>query len=185
LVPVSRLFRNREFYRSKKGGGMASQLVFDDFRMVIEAIADLICCHGQSTDDDGQLRLQLIERGFELDLIRAAEEWCDRAQASGSLMDILGTFAPASSNHRVYSPLERVSVSDEVWSAIEACRIRGVITIDMAERLLESAREIDTRDWDDEDVRAFLLDACIANGLPSNQPKIERALQGDFRTYYC
>ena len=164
---------------------MENKLTFDDFRGVIEAIADLILCHGQSLEDDGLLRQQLVDRGFEMELVRAAEDWCEMAEASGSLIDILSVFAPASSNQRVYSPLERISVSDEIWSAIEACRIRGVITIDMAERLLESVREIDTRDWDDEDVRAFLLDACIANGLPTNQMKLDRALQGAFNSYYC
>ena len=164
---------------------MAVKLNFDDFRVVVEAIADLVCCHGQSFEDDGILRHQLVDRGFELELICAAENWCEMAEASGSLIDILSVFAPASSNHRIYSPLERLAVSDEIWSAIEACRIRGVISIDMAERMLESVRELDTRDWDDEDVRTFLLEACIAHGLPTNQMKLERALQGDFRSYYC
>ena len=164
---------------------MAVKLNFDDFRVVVEAIADLVCCHGQSFEDDGLLRHQLIDRGFEMELIRAAEDWCEMAESSGSLLDILSVFAPASSNHRIYSPLERLAVSDEIWSAIEECRIRGVISIDMAERMLESVREMDTRDWDDEDVRTFLLEACIAHGLPTNQMKLERALQGDFRSYYC
>ena len=164
---------------------MAVKLNFDDFRVVVEAIADLVCCHGQSFEDDGILRHQLVDRGFELELICAAENWCEMAEASGSLIDILSVFAPASSNHRIYSPLERLAVSDEIWSAIEACRMRGVISIDMAERMLESVRELDTRDWDDEDVRTFLLEACVAHGLPTNQMKLERALQGDFRSYYC
>jgi hypothetical protein len=44
---------------------------------------------------------------------------------------------------------------------------------------------MDTRDWDDEDVRAFILDACVANGLPASKAKMEQALSGDFKLYYC
>jgi hypothetical protein len=164
---------------------MADGLVFEDFRPVIESMADLICCHGQSIEDDGLLRVQLQERGFDLSLIRAAEDWCDKVQAAGSLVDVLSVFAPTGVGHRLSSPLERVSISDEVWQAIESCRNRGIITIDMAERLLEGVRAMDTRDWDDDDVRSFLYDACVANALPSSHSKIERALQGDFRDYYC
>ena len=164
---------------------MTDDLLFEDFRPVIEGMADLICCHGQSTEEDGLLRVQLQARGFDLDLIRAAEKWCDKVQAAGSLVDVLSLFVPAGVGPRLFSPLERVSISDEVWQSIESCRNRGIITLDMAERLLEGVRAMDTRDWDDEDVRSFLLDACAANSLPSSHSKIERALQGDFRDYYC
>jgi hypothetical protein len=164
---------------------MDVRIDFEEFRPVIVAMADLVCCHGFSTDDDGLLRTHLVERGFDLALIRAAENWCDAAQASGSLVDVLSAFAVSGSGHRVSSPLERVSVSDEVWNMIEDCRNRGIISTDMAERLLEGARAMDTRDWDDDDVRTFILDACIANGLPSSQNKMQQALDGNFKTYYC
>jgi hypothetical protein len=164
---------------------MGTRITFEDFRPIIVAMADLICCHGFSTDEDGLLRAHLLGRGFDLSLIRAAENWCDVAQASGSLVDVLSTFASSGSGPRVSNPLERVSVSDEVWRTIEECRNRGILSTDMAERLLEGARAMDTRDWDDEDVRAFILDACVANGLPASKAKMEQALSGDFKLYYC
>ena len=162
---------------------MARQVGFDKIRPIVEAIADLICCHGFSVEDDGLIRAHLLGLGFDLDQVRAAEDWCDIAQSTGSLLDVLSLFVPAGTGVRVFNPLERVAVSDEVWSVIEKCRSRGIITLDMAERLLEGARAMDTRDWSDEDVIAFLSDACSASTLPSSQPRIERALQGDFRNY--
>lgn len=163
---------------------MATAYVFEDFRPVIEAMADLIICHGFSAEEDGIIRAHLQARGFNLELIRAAENWCDQAQTGGSIIETLSMFAPKGAGLRIVSPLERIAVSDKVLSAIEKCRDRGIITVDMAERLLEGTRAMDTRDWDDEDVRAFVVDTCLANGLPSAQSKIERALQGDFRDYY-
>lgn len=164
---------------------MSAQIHFDIIRPVIEAIADLLCCHGMSSEDDGIIRNILTERGFDLELIRAAEGWCDRVQASESLVDILSVFVPTGNGARISSPLEKVSVSDDVWKIIENCRSRGVITVDMAERLLESARALDTRDWDDKDVRDFFVDACVANALPSTQAKLELAFQGNFKNLYC
>lgn len=164
---------------------MTATISFEHFRPVVESMADLLCCHGLSPDDDGLIRAHLQARGFELDLIRAAEDWCDKAQTAGSIVDLLSMFVPTGAGVRVSSPLERIAVSDQMLSAVEKCRDRGIISVDMAERLLEGTRAMDTRDWDDEDVRAFFVDACVANSLPSSQSKIERALQGDFRDYYC
>ena len=164
---------------------MTTVFVFEDFRPVIEAMADLLCCHGLSPEDDGLIRVHLLARGFDLDLIRSAELWCDKADAAGSIVDLLSMFVSTGEGIRVSNPLESIAVSDDMLSAIEKCRDRGIITVDMAERLLEGTRAMDTRDWDDEDVRAFFVDACVANSLPSSQAKLERALQGDFRDYYC
>jgi Protein of unknown function (DUF494) len=163
---------------------MDNYVSFEEFRAVIEAMADLVCCHGFSTEEDGLLRAHLLEKGFEIETIRQAEAWCDRAQATGSLVDVLSAFVPSGNGTRLSSPLERVSVSDEVWDAISHCRRTGVISTDLAERLLEGARAMDTRDWDDDDVREFILDACAANGVPSVVAKMERALSGDLKVRY-
>lgn len=162
---------------------MTQRYHFDDLRPVIEAIADLVCCHGFSTDDDGLIRGNLVSMGFDLELIRAAEAWCDIAQSNGSIMEVLSIFAPVGSGTRVYSPLEKVAISDDVWNVIESCRNRGLITTDMAERMLEGARAMDTRDWDDAEVLSFLVDACNSNQAPGSQPIIERAFQGTLRNY--
>lgn len=162
---------------------MLHRFQFDDIRPVIEVMADLVCCHGFDVAEDGLIRGILLSKGFDLDLIKAAEDWCDSAESTGSIMDVLATFAPVGQGTRVSNPLERVAVSEDVWKVIETCRNRGLITLDMAERMLEGARAMDTRDWDDEDVLNFLADACKANHSPSNRPMIEQALFGSLRNY--
>lgn len=162
---------------------MPQRYQFDEIRPVIEIMADLVCCHGVATEEDGLIRGILLGRGFDLELIKAAEDWCDSAQSTGSIMDVLATFAPIGQGTRVSNPLERVAVSDDVWKVIEDCRTRGLITLDMAERMLEGARAMDTRDWDDEDVLNFLADACKANHSASSRPIIEQALFGSLRNY--
>jgi hypothetical protein len=163
---------------------MQKSILFEDIRPVIEAMSDLICCHGMAIEDDGVIREQLLAMGFDLSLVRAAEDWCDGAQATGSIMDVLSTFAPSGEGTRVYSPLERVAVSDDVWKVIESCRKKGLITLDTAERMLEGARAMDTRDWDDDDVLAFLADAHNSNHTPVNHSIIEKAFLGVLRNYH-
>lgn len=162
---------------------MRKLLTFEEIRPVIEAIADLVCCHGMTIEQDGMIRSQLLGMGFELTLIKAAEDWCDSAQSTGSLVDILSIFAPSGDGTRVYSALERVAVSEDVWKVIESCRKRGLITLDMAERMLEGARAMDTRDWDDSDVLSFLAEACNSNNTPVNHAIIEKAFLGTLRNY--
>jgi hypothetical protein len=163
---------------------MSLEPSFKEFRPVIESMADLVCCHGFSTEEDGLLRVHLLDRGFDLEHIKMAENWCDRVQASGCLVDVLSSFVSSGNGTRLSNPLERVSVSDEVWDAISYCRRTGVISTDLAERLLEGARAMDTRDWDDEDVRAFILDACAANGVPSLVKRMKKALSGNLKTQH-
>lgn len=158
---------------------------FESIRPVVEAIADLVCCHGFSPEEDGVLREHLVDRNFDLDLIRAAENWCDQASTTGRLIEVLSLFAPAPTGTRVDSPLEKIFVSDRIWKTIEDCRSRGIFSLDMAERLLEGVRAMDTRDWDDKEVRDFIEDACgnpiIIGGIDQ---RLRKALNGDFGDYY-
>lgn len=163
---------------------MIKSVTFEEIRPVIEAISDLVCCHGMTLEEDGVIRAQLLAMGFDLSLVKAAEDWCDSAQSTGSIMDVLSIFAPSGEGTRVYSPLERVAVSEDVWKVIESCRKKGLITLDMAERMLEGARAMDTRDWDDSDVLSFLADACNSNHTPVNHAFIEQAFLGTLRNYF-
>jgi hypothetical protein len=163
---------------------MTAVTAFESIRPVVEAMADLMCCHGFSPEEDGTIRAHLMARGFDLELIRKAEDWCEASQASGSIVDLLSIFIPSVTGVRLTNPLERVAVSDQVLDAVVKCRDRGIISGDMVERLLEGTRALDTRDWDDEEVRAFFVDACSANASRMVQMRLERALHGDFRDYY-
>ena len=158
---------------------------FESFREVVVAIADLICCHGFTPEEDGVLREHLLLRGFELDEIRAAENWCDRVAHTGRLIETLSLFAPIAQGPRINSPLERIFVSDRLWKTIEDCRSRGIFSLDMAERLLEGIRAMDTRDWDDSEVKEFIEDACGSSVIAGGDAKLKKALKGDFADYYC
>jgi hypothetical protein len=166
------------------GGAITS---FEYIRPVIEAMADLVCCHGLDPDSEGFIREMLIQRGFSLELVRAAEAWCDQAAACGQLIEALSLFVPHTTGTRVSSPLERLSVSERMWKSIESCRNKGFFSEDLAERLLEGARAMDTRDWDDEEVCDFIENACAGRGTTSSEEanRLRKAIRGHFSTLYC
>lgn len=158
---------------------------FDSYRLVIETIADLVCCQGFNPEERTAIRAELFARGFELSDIKDAEDWCDQASTSGRLIEVLSTFSPSAEGTRIDSPLEKLFVSDRIWKTIEDCRNRGIFSQDMTERLLEGVRAMDTRDWDDEELRLFIEDACSNPEVTGGTDKrLRKALNGDFGDYY-
>ncbi|MCX6116325.1 MAG: DUF494 family protein [Proteobacteria bacterium] len=158
---------------------------FELIRPVIESIADLVCAHGLDPNEDGLLRSSLLERGFNIDLIRKAEDWCDVVSTHSRLVEVLCLFLPEIKSARIYSKLEKIFVSDSIWKTMEECRNRGIFSMDMIERLLEGVREMDTRDWDDIDVRKFIETVCGDASHANGDLKLRKALNGDFADYYC
>jgi len=160
-------------------------IAFDEYLPVIEAIADLVCCQGYDPDEHSLIRTELISRNFSLASIRAAEDWCDQAEATSSLIEVLSLFAKPSEGMRIDHPLERLFVSDHIWNIIVDCRNRGIFSLDMAERLLEGVRAMDTRDWDDVQLFEFIEEACsnpiVVGGIDT---RLRKALKGNFSDYY-
>ena len=164
---------------------MNHQYSFSKIRPAVEAIADLVCCHGMMIEDDGELRVRLLERGFELNMIRAAEDWCDQASATGNILEILSLFVASGSGLRIYQQIEKLALSKRLWGILEDCRARGIISLDMSVRIIEGLRTLDTRDWSDCEVREFISETCGQTPYGSVDPRFEKALKGDFNDYYC
>ena len=133
----------------------------------VRSIASLVTRDGVGPDDDHVLRQELAQQGFSAAGIVQAMDWVDRAALSGHLIDALGMIQPQPDSIRIEHPLERVSLNPMLWQAIDACRRRGFFSADLAERLLEGARSLDTRDWDDPEIEAFLEEVLnhSSNGL--------------------
>ena len=157
---------------------------FQMIRPVIEVIADLVCCHGVPPENDGELRNCLINKGFELDLVRAAENWCDHVSATGNLMEVLSLFVTSGNGSRVYQQIEKLVISKRLWRVLEDCRSKGIISLDMSERLIEGLRTLDTRDWSDFEVREFISETCGYTVQGEPDPRFQKALKGDFNDYY-
>ena len=86
---------------------------------------------------------------------------------------------------RVANPIETAFLSDELWQGLQVCRIRGLLNDDLMERLLDGMRSIDSRDWDEEDANALLIEllGMVLPGLPDE--KYMEILRGKSPEFYC
>lgn len=125
--------------------------------------------------DEESLRRELSGQDFDRITIDRVLQWIAKAALSGQLYEVLGMLVPKSSAPRVEHPLEKLFISDEVWREIDGFRRRDILTDDTAERLLEGIRAMDTRDWDDDEVRNFIDEVMTANGFSIDMLKAGRA----------
>lgn len=133
-----------------------------ELRRALQSIALMVHRDGVEPDEDDRIKGGLRDRGFSATSIGEALEWLERAAHSGSLMDALAMLKPASTAERIAHPAEFLGVNPELWLAIERCRLKGIFTNELAERILEGVRHMDTWDWDEKDVETFLSNVLTA-----------------------
>ncbi|MEY4630296.1 MAG: hypothetical protein RIQ81_416 [Pseudomonadota bacterium] len=149
----------------------------------VREIASMVVRDGLHQADEGMMRKALQAEGFSEDEILKAFDWIDHAERSGNLLECLGMLAPRPSGVRVEHPMERMFVSDRVWGEIGRARRREVVHTDLAERLLEGIRAIDTRDWEDHEVRSFIADV-VSGGSGGDASKVEQILKDQLPEFY-
>ena len=122
---------------------------------VVCAMAELVVYGYDELElTERHVREELREAGFDEQDIDLACAWIERAVNSGTVVESLAMLQPRGEGPRIANPMERICFSQKIWSKIELCRHKGLLTPDIIERMLEGARVIDTRDWDDEEVGA-------------------------------
>ena len=57
---------------------------------------------------------------------------------------------------RIENPFDIPYLSDEIWQKVESWRLRGIIPYDVVERLLVGLRNMDVRDWDEQEVSGLV-----------------------------
>ncbi len=144
----------------------------------VHCIADLVNREGVQPGEDQLIRTELAELGFSADGIGRALDWVDMASLSGNLMDTLGMLQEVSPNVRIDHPLERASIHPLLRRAVYACRRRGLITQDLAERLIEGLRTLDTRDWDEHEIESYLAEVLAVMPLGSPAKDLAALLVG-------
>ena len=82
------------------------------------------------------------------------------------------------------SPLERVFISDAIWQDLESSRRKGLLSGDTTEMIIEGIRAVDTRDWDDEEVRTFIKDVLTANGQEADGDRKEKNRRRRLSDFY-
>ena len=144
-----------------------------DWWAAVKIAASLIVNDGCGFEDEGLLKKELLAKGFEEADIAKAIAWVEKAAVSGQMMDVFGMLCPQPEGSRVDSPLERVFMSDAVWKDLASSRSKGLLSGDTTEMIIEGIRAVDTRDWDDDEVRTFIKDVLTANGQEADGDRIE------------
>ncbi len=130
---------------------------------VVQAMAELVVYGYDELElTERHVKEELRDAGFpEIDIEEACA-WVEKAVNSGTVVESLAMLQPQGDGPRVANPMERICFSKRIWSKIELCRHKGLLTHDIIERMLEGARVIDTRDWDDEEVSNLLAEIFMS-----------------------
>ncbi len=158
----------------------------EEWWQVVQAMAGYITSGLDECDlNDDFVRCELLRQGFSVGAVEQAFDWIDQASLGGQLNELFTFLQPINPNIRIQNPLEKAAVSDRLWQQIERCRHSGLVSQWYAEQVLEGMRTLDTRDWEDNEVDAFVAE-MLANTLPQrNKKSALQLLNGKCRQLYC
>ncbi len=157
---------------------MDSSPLLSDWWEVLNSLAALISSGLDYEElEDDFVKTLLLSQGHDHLSIQNALDWLERASLSGHVADIFSMLQPNSSLTRVANPLEVACIPHALWERFENIRNRGLIADDLAEKVLEGMRTIDTRDWEDEDVDTFLVEVMSATLPQASSRTISRILK--------
>lgn len=153
---------------------------------VVRAMAELVTYGYDELElTERYVREELHEAGFALGDIEEACAWVERAVNSGTVVESLAMLQAQGGGIRISHPMERVCFSKRIWSKIELCRHKGILSNDVIERMLEGARVIDTRDWDDEEVSNLLAEIFISVLPGTSEVDFFDLFQACVPEFYC
>lgn len=147
------------------------EIAVPEWWRAVRCIAPLVSPNGISPQDEQMIHNTLVQKGFSLEIIDRALAWIDQVAVTGNLADTLSMLLPVNSYNRIDHALEKVFLHPRLRRALSACLRRGFIPQETMERLLESLRHLDTRDWDDAEIERFFHDVlgisnpCRTQGL--------------------
>lgn len=127
----------------------------------------------------------LLNLGYIEKDVDEAVQWVKKAVLSGNLSESLAMLQPQVNGIRIADPLEKICFSPRIWAKIDSCRQRGILSNDLAEKLIEGVRALDTRDWEEEEVCQLLAEIVVT--LLPNMYKDEfiDLLEGRKKVNYC
>lgn len=153
---------------------------------VVRAMAELVVFGYDELElTERYVREELREAGFEIHDIEQACAWVEKAVNSGTVVESLAMLQSQGDGVRISHPMEKVCFSKRIWSKIELCRHKGILSNDVIERMLEGARVIDTRDWDDEEVSNLLAEIFISVLPGSSEGDFHDLFQACVPDFYC
>lgn len=154
----------------------ASKLSFDDKAALQSQLAHFLISQGHDATDEDVVRDFLADLGHTDDVVDETCDWLGRVVTSGKATESLDMLHQNMvSGLRIENPIDRPYLPDLIWKKIEGWRLRGILPADVVERLLIGLRNVDVRDWEEEDVKGL-----VANLIA---PAFERCEKEDLKVY--
>jgi hypothetical protein len=126
---------------------------YENFQKVQAKLVGFIMAEDIEATDDDVIREFLIAQGYEDTLVDYTCDWLTTVIRSGKLTETIDIIHQKSiAGVRIENPFDIPYLSDEIWKKVESWRLRGIIPYDVVERLLVGLRNMDVRDWDEDEV---------------------------------
>jgi hypothetical protein len=130
---------------------------YEEFEIVRQKLANFILLEGHEATDEDIIRDYLVSEGYTEGLVEYTCAWLENVVRSGKATETLDMIQQKSvTGIRIENPFDRPYISDPIWNKIESWRIRGILPADVVERLLVGLRNMDVRDWEEEDVNSLV-----------------------------
>lgn len=154
--------------------------------VVVRAMAEMVVYGYDELElTERYVREELLDAGFASHDIEKACAWVEKAVNSGTVVESLAMLQTQGDGVRIPNPMEQICFSKRIWSKIELCRHKGILSNDIIERMLEGARVIDTRDWDDEEVSNLLAEIFISVLPGTSEGEFLEMFKACVPDYYC
>lgn len=130
---------------------------YDEFEQIQKKIAEFIILGGHEITDEFLIRDFMLSEAMTEREIEYTCDWIENVVRSGKAIETLDMIYQKSvKSVRVENPFDQPYLSDEMWKKIESWRLRGIIPNDVVERLLVGLRNMDVRDWEEDEVKELV-----------------------------
>lgn len=165
--------------------GMASKRA-EEWWDVVRVIAEYLSCgYTQEDLEDICFDSLLEEKGYSKTSINQAIDWLEEASLSGNISDILSMANSTGSMVRIPNPIETMGVSEKLWVTLETLRLKGMINFDLAEKVLEGVRGLDSRDWEDDEICSFVKELLISSMPFISEEQLDLISKGLYKDFYA
>jgi len=154
---------------------MNSQNVFpsshQEWWPCVVAIAGILKSECLDISDDALIHDSLKHQNFSKDHVDRALEWLQDLRTTGHFADAVSILSQDSPKERTENQIEKIFLPTQFWSRLSRLRSSGALPVEMVELMVETSRQVDMRDWDEESINEFFENLVLMLGGSEKQSR--------------